>query len=93
MGIIDFSGITVSYRNVLKEQNNLTLLNDSIMLFIYISIRQIYYLYHIYYDYTMDTIEEKFVLTISILLYIMSFYWSIMWSKSIIKYNKLLKMN
>lgn len=93
MGIIDFSGITVIYRDVLKKQNNLTLLNDSIILFIYISIRQIYYLYHIYYDYTMDTIEEKIVLTISILLYIMSFYWSIMWSKSIIKYNKLLKVN
>ncbi len=93
MGLIDFSGITVSYRGVLKKQNNLTLLNDSIMLFIYISIRQIYYLYHLYYDYTVDTIEENIVLNISILLYIMSFYWSIMWTKSIIKYNKLLKVN
>ncbi len=91
MGIIEKSGAITDYRDILKHDNQLTLFYDVSFLLYYISIRQFYFAYHIYYDYPLDTIEQKINVFFLSLLYIMSFYWSIIWTKSIIKYNKLLK--
>ena len=91
MGIIEKSGAITDYRDILKHDNQLTLFYDVSFLLYYISIRQFYFAYHIYYDYPLDTIEQKINVFFLSLLYIMSFYWSIIWTKSIIKYNKLFK--
>ena len=89
LAIIEKSGAITDYRDILKKDGQLTLTYDVSFLIYYILIRQIYFAYHIYYDYQTDTFEQQMLVFLLVLIYIMSLYWSVIWSQSIIKYNKL----
>jgi hypothetical protein len=77
----------------LKDRNELTLTKDGIIWVFYVFIRQGIYTYNILYQIKYDTVEEKIFYFMSILIYMMSFYWSVIWAKSIIKYNNLFSLN
>ena len=90
---LEISGAITNIRVMLKDRNELTLTKDSIIWVSYVFMRQGVYTYNIIYQIKYDTIEEKIFYFMSILIYIMSFYWSVMWAKSIIKYNNLFSLN
>jgi len=91
MSIIEISGVLTSIRSILKNNKILNIFFDIPLLCIYSYIRQICFLHHILNDYNLNNIHEKQFYYISVLVYLMSFYWTIQWTHSIIKYNKLLK--
>lgn len=90
---LEISGAITNIRDMLKDRNELTLTKDGIIWGSYVFMRQGIYTYNILYQIKYDTIEEKIFYFMSILIYIMSFYWSVMWAKSIIKYNNLFSLN
>lgn len=91
--VLELSGIITNIRDILKKENTLTLTRDGILWTSYVFIRQGVYTYNIIYQIKYDTIEEKTFYFMSILVYIMSFYWSVIWAQSIIKYNNLFSLN
>ena len=90
---LEISGAITNIRDILKDRNELTLTKDGIIWVFYVFIRQGIYTYNILYQIKYDTVEEKIFYFMSILIYMMSFYWSVIWAKSIIKYNNLFSLN
>ena len=91
MSILELSGGVTNSRTILRKNKLLNIYFDIPLLCIYSYIRQICFLYHLLNDYNLNNIHEKQFYYISMLVYLMSFYWTIQWTQSIIKYNKLFK--
>lgn len=91
MSILELSGGVTNSRTILRKNKLLNIYFDIPLLCIYSYIRQICFLHHLLNDYNLNNIHEKQYYYISMLVYLMSFYWTIQWTQSIIKYNKLFK--
>ena len=90
---LEISGAITNIREILKDRNQLTFTKDVTIWVSYVFMRQGIYTYSILYQIKYNTIEEKIFYFMSILIYTMSFYWSVMWAQSIIKYNNLFSLN
>ena len=90
---LELSGAITNIRDILKNRNELTLTKDFTIWISYVFMRQGIYTYNILYQIKYNTTEEKIFYFMSVLVYMMSFYWSVIWAKSIIKYNNLFSLN
>jgi len=91
--ILELSGANSNIRDILKNRNELTLTKDFTIWISYVFMRQGIYTYNILYQLKYNTNEEKLFYFMSILIYMMSFYWSVKWAKSIIKHNNIFSYN
>ena len=89
---MELTATLLCIRVVLKDNDLLSLSYDSLLLIIYMFFRNFILAKFIVYDaklfnFFKNDFKYRVVNIVSIFVYIMSFYWSVKWGFSIIKYN------